>query len=105
MMKARQAQEILETLAFHEAAGCSQAGTRHASRLARVPVKGWQADVIRRADSVRVAATPEELRAAMADSAVVTVFLPEAAMVTGEIIERACIDSSSSKMIVWETDG
>ena len=100
----QQAKEILETLAFQEAAEGAQQGRQHYSRLARLPAGSWQAELIRQSPDVTVAESPETLRRAMeaADSPVI--FLPQTAIVTADVIERICAESPLSKMIIWETD-
>jgi len=99
----KEAMELLETLAFQEAAGSARHGFHHASRLARLPAGGWQAEMIRQAADVVVAEDAESLRAAMQKPETAVIFLPQTAMVTAEIIERICIESPLAKMIIWET--
>jgi hypothetical protein len=100
----QEAAELLETLAFQEAAEGALHGRQHASRLARLPVGSWQAEIIGKSADIVTADTPESLRLAMAKPETVVIFLPQTAMVTGEIIERICAESPLSKMIIWETD-
>lgn len=97
-------QEILEVMAFQEAAGRAQHGLCHRSRLCRLPVGSWQADMIRRAARMVQAQTPADFRLAMQNPEAPVVFLASGAMVTSEIIERICVESPLGKMIVWETD-
>lgn len=96
--------EMLETLAFREAAGHMPSATGHNSRIARVASRSWHARVIAQAKGVAHAATPDELRALMDDPAVPVIFLPHDAMVTAAIIQQACLQSGLGKMLVWETD-
>lgn len=97
-------QELLETLAFQEAALRAQQGLCHRSRLCRLPIGSWQADMIRRARHMAEAENPSDFRLAMQNPESSVVFLPQTAMITGEIIERICVESPLGKMIVWETD-
>lgn len=99
----QQAKEILETLAFQEAAETAQQGRQHYSRLARLPAGSWQAELIRQSPEVTVADSAETLRSAMGKPDVAVIFLPQTAFVTAEIIERVCSESPLSKMIIWET--
>lgn len=101
-VNSRQAQEILETLAFQEAAESAQHGRQHYSRLARLPAGSWQSDMIRQSADVVVAESPETLRSAMVRPETAIIFLPHTAFVTAEIIERICSESPLSKMIIWE---
>jgi len=99
----QQAKDILETLAFQDAAEGAQQGRQHFSRLARLPAGSWQAELIRRSPDVTTVDSAETLRAAMGTPDVAVIFLPQTAFVTGEIIERICFESPLSKMIIWET--
>jgi hypothetical protein len=101
---AKEARELLETLAMNEAADFSQQGMQHASRLAKLKVNSWQADIIRGANDIAQAENPAELRGLMEDPDVAVIFLPQSSMVTAEIIERICAKSVLNKMIIWETD-
>lgn len=103
-INAQEARELLETLAIGHAADKSQQGLDNASRVARLKVNSWQADIIRNAPDIRVANNPPELRARMADPEGYVIFLPRSAMITAEIIERICSESVLNKMIIWETD-
>jgi len=99
----KEAMALLETLAFQEAAEGALHGRQHASRLARLPAGGWQAEMVRRAADAVVAENAESLRTAMENPETVVIFLPQTAMVTAEIIERICAESPLAKMIIWET--
>ncbi len=103
-VNAEQARELLESIAVSTAADKAQHGLQHASRLARLKVSSWQADIIRNAPDIRAATNPPELRALMADPSAAVIFLPESAMITAEIIERICSESAQSKMIIWENN-
>ena len=94
--------ELLETLAFQEAAEGALHGRQHNSRIAHLPADGWQAEMIRQATDVVIVEDAESLRAAMEKPETVVIFLPQTAMVTAEIIERICAESPLSKMIIWE---
>jgi len=100
----KEAQELLEIMAFHEAADSSQAGIQHGTRIGRIAVNSWQAEMIRKSQSVATAETPQALRDFMAAPGVAVIFLPQSAMVTAESIERICRESSLDKVIIWETD-
>lgn len=100
----QQAKDILETLAFQEAAESAQQGRQHHSRLARVPAGSWQAELIREAPDVALAESAEGFREAMAAPDNAVIFLPQSAFVTADIIEQICRESPLSKMIIWETD-
>lgn len=100
----KEAHELLETLAFQEAAEGALHGRQHASRIARLPVDSWQAEIIRTSEDIVAVESAESLRAAMQKPETVVIFLPQTAMVTGEIIERICAESPLAKMIIWETD-
>jgi hypothetical protein len=104
-VNAQEARQLLESVAISHAADKSQQGLQHASRLARLQVGSWQADVIRNSPEIRSANNPPELRALMADRDVAIVFVPQSAMVTAEIIERTCAESSFNKLIIWEDNG
>jgi hypothetical protein len=103
-INAKDASELLKTLAVSHAAQSAQHGLQHASRLARLPVGSWQADVIRNAPDIKAANNPPELRTLMQNPDVAVIFLPRTAMVTAEIIERICAESPLNKMLIWETD-
>ena len=103
-ISAHEAQELLETLAINHAASGAQHGLQHASRVARLKVNSWQADMIRGSSEIKTANNPPELRALMGDPEPAVIFLPQSAMITAEIIERICSESSLNKMIIWETD-
>jgi hypothetical protein len=103
-INANQARELLETLAVNHAADGAQHGLQHASRLARLKVNSWQADIIRGTQEIKTANNPPELRALMGDPEPAVIFLPQSAMITAEIIERICSESSLNKMIIWETN-
>lgn len=99
----KEARELLETLAFQEASESALHGKQHASRIARLPVDSWQAEIIRQSSDIVIAESAESLRAAMQKPETVVIFLPQTAMVTGEIIERICAENPLAKMIIWET--
>lgn len=101
-LKPDEAQELLETLAFQQAAETAVRGTQHSSRLARFKTGSWQVDVICKAKDTITASTPEELRIAIGNPAAAVIFLPQSAMITAEIIERICTESALEKFIVWE---
>jgi hypothetical protein len=103
-MDAKDAKEVLETLAVNMAAESSAHGLQHASRLAKLKPASWQAEVLRQAPDIKTALNAAELRAAMEDAAAAVIFLPRQAAVTAEIIERICAESPFSKMIIWESD-
>lgn len=96
--------ELLETLAFQEAAGTALPGLRHGSRVAKLPVGSWQGKVIQESSGVALARTPTEMRAQMKVSDVAVVFLPHDALLTAEAIDNICIESPHDKLVVWETD-
>lgn len=100
----KQQQDILEVMAFQEAAERAQQGLCHRSSICRLPVGSWQADMIRQAQTEDLVTTPADLRHAMENPDRAIIFLSHEAMVTEEIIERICVESSLGKMIVWETD-
>lgn len=104
-MSAGDVREILETLAIQNAADTARQGSQHGSRVARLAVSSWQAEIIRHSPEIKTALTPTELRALMGDPAHHVIFLPQAAMVTAEIIERICAEFSLNKMLIWETNG
>ncbi|MBI1215459.1 MAG: hypothetical protein GC185_06550 [Alphaproteobacteria bacterium] len=101
---AKDAKELLETLALNHAAEFSLHGEQHASRVAKLAVSSWQAEIIRASNDIAQAENPEELRSLMADRDCAVIFLPQSAMVTAEIIDRICRESTFDKMIVWETN-
>jgi hypothetical protein len=103
-INAQEARDLLQTLAVNHAADSAQHGFDHASRVARLKVNSWQADVIRGAVDIRAANNPPELRVLMADPKVAVIFLPQSAMVTADIIDRICSESALNKMIIWETN-
>lgn len=95
---------LLESIAFQQLAAAAQAGSHHASRLARLKTGGWQADVIRKSPDTVTATTAEEFSRAMGNPAAAVVFLPRDAAVSAEIIEGICAKSPLAKVIVWEQD-
>ena len=103
-INAQEARDLLQTLAVNHAADYARHGFDHASRVARLKVNSWQADIIRGAADIRPANNPPELRALMADPNVALIFLPQSAMVTADIIDRICSESALSKTIIWETN-
>ena len=96
--------KLLQDLAVKHAADKSLQGMQHFSRLAKVAVGSWQADKLRGSD-IKSANNPTELRELMEDPDVSVVFLPHAAFVTADIIEKICVQSPLNKMIIWETNG
>lgn len=104
-MNAKDARELLETLAVHHAADKLQHGLQHGSRIAKLEVNSWQADIIRNSPDIRTAQNPTELRVLMEDPGAAVIFLPRSAMVTADIIERICAEAPLNKMIIWETAG
>jgi rRNA-processing protein FCF1 len=103
MMETNDVNKLLETLAMHHAADKSQHGMEHASRVAKLQVNSWQADVLRNAAEIKSASNASELRELMADNEVPVVFLPQTAFISAEIIDRICRESPFNKMIIWET--
>lgn len=103
-INAQEARDLLETLAINHAADSARQGYDHASRIGRLKVNSWQAEILRNAHDIRAANNPSELRALMGAPEVAVVFLPQTAMVTAEIIDRICSESSLSKTIIWETN-
>ena len=103
-VNAKDAKELLETLALNHAAEFSRQGQQHYSRVAKLAVNSWQADIIRASSEIAVAENPVELRRLMEEPAPAVIFLPQSAMVTSEIIERICAEAVLNKMIIWETN-
>lgn len=103
-INAQQTQELLETLAIQQAVDTAPHGFDHASRVGRLKVNSWQADIIRKAQEIPAATNPSELRALMAKQDAPLIFLPQSAMITSEIIDRICSESSFGKTIIWETN-
>lgn len=100
----QEARDLLQTLAVNHAADSARHGLDHASRIGRLRVNSWQADVIRGASDIRAANNPPELRVLMADPSAAVIFLPQSAMVTADIIDRICSESALAKTIIWETN-
>lgn len=103
-ISAHEAHELLETLAVNHAAGKATHGLQHASRVARLQVNSWQADILRGSSEIKTANNPPELRELMKNPEPAVIFLPQSAMITAEIIERICSESSLNKTIIWETN-
>lgn len=101
----KDAKELLETLAINHAAEFSQQGTQHFSRVAKLAVSSWQADIIRASHDIVQAHNPDDLAKLMQEAGHAVIFLPQSAMVTAEIIERICRECPLNKMIIWETNG
>lgn len=102
--KAEEVRDILRTLAMHQAADESELGVQHASRVARLRVNSWQAEIIRHSHEIKTANDAAELKSLMADRDTDVIFLPQSAPITSEIIERICAESPFDKMIIWETN-
>jgi hypothetical protein len=96
--------QLLENLAFLDAADTGRQGTRHGSRVARVIPGSWQADIIRESASVETVFNPSELKAAMGKQDIAIIFLPQTAMITAPLIDEICATSPFDKTIIWETD-
>ena len=103
-ISAEDAREILETLAVQDAADTARHGMQHGSRIARLQVSSWQAEIIRHSPEIKLARTPVEFRALMEDPAAHVIFLPQDAFITAEIIDRICAESPFNKMVIWETN-
>lgn len=103
-INAQEARQLLETLAIQHAADTARHGYDNASRVARLKVNSWQAEIIRNAQEIKAAHNPPELRALMRDPDVAVIFLPQSAMVTAEIIDGICSESALNKTIIWETN-
>lgn len=103
-MQETEAREVLETIAVQQAADKSMQGMQHMSRLAKLAVNSWQAEVIRNAPSVRIANNATELRELMGDPEAAVIFLPRTAAVNAGIIERICSESVLNKLLIWEAD-
>jgi hypothetical protein len=99
-----EARDLLERIAFRQAAETAARGVDHGSRLARVARGSWQAQAIRRAEGTVEAGNAEEFRSAMENPAALVVFLPQSFAVTAEIIAEICRNSPLDKFIVWEAD-
>lgn len=102
-VNAKEAMDILETLAFQEAADGALHGKQHNCRLARLNPGSWQVEMIRQSGDVATVESATDFRTAMASPDIAVIFLPQTAMITAEIIERICSESPLSKMIIWET--
>ena len=103
-VNAKDVSSILEHLALQSAADSGAQGLDHGSTICRLPVKSWQADIIRKTPNMPQALNPAELRRAIQDPEVTVIFVPEEAIVTRDVIDRICVENSLRKMIVWETD-
>lgn len=102
--KPEEIRDILRTLAVHQAADESELGAQHASRVAKLQVNSWQAEIIRNAQEIKSANDAQELRSLMEDRDAAVIFLPQSAPITAEIIDRICAESPFDKMIIWETN-
>jgi len=103
-MTAKDVREVLETLAIHNAADASRQGAHHASRIARLQVNSWQAEIIRHSPEIKTATNPTEFRALMENPEGYVIFLPQSAIITADIIERICAENPLQKMVIWETN-
>lgn len=102
-MNAKDVRDVLETLAIHNAADNSRHGMHHGSRVARLQVNSWQAEIIRHSPEIKTAMNPAEFRALMQDPQHHVIFLPQSAVITADIIERICVENPLNKMVIWET--
>jgi hypothetical protein len=96
--------ELLERMAFGQAAEGSAQPAGHSCRICSIPANGWQADMIRKAAGVHAASNPQELRSALQNPDISVVFLPQSALVTPSVLERCCRESALSKVIVRESE-
>lgn len=103
-VNAKDVHKILEHLALQDAVGEGHQVVGHDSRICRLPVKSWQADIIRETTGMPQALNPMELRRMMQEPDMPVIFLPDAAIVTREVIDQICAESPLNKMIIWETN-
>lgn len=96
--------ELLERMAFDQAAEGSPQLAANGCRICNVPAGGWQADMIRKATGVHTASNAQELRDALQNPDIPVIFLPRSALLTPSAIERCCQESLLNKVIIRETE-
>ena len=97
--------EVLETLAFQQAAAAANTAKRHNSRIARIAPDSWQARLFRQMPDLRHVADLADFERAMADAAMPVLFIGDEVTVDAAAIERICAASGHDKTIIWEDGG
>lgn len=97
--------EILESLAFREAAAAVTPAAGHNSRIARVAPGSWQARLLAENADLRHVRDFDDLRAALADPAAPVLFIGDAVVLSAAALDRACAAAGLDKIIIWEDAG
>ena len=92
--------KILEHLALQAAGDSGSQGLDHGSMICRLPVKSWQADVIRKTPDIPQALNPAELRKVMQSPDAAIIFVPEEAIVTEDVLDRICAENPLNKTVM-----
>lgn len=96
--------EVLETLAFRQAAaGAHTAG--HNSRLARIAPDSWQGRLFRQLPEVRHVSDLSDFERAMGEAASPVLFIGDDVTIDAAAIARMSAASGLDKMIIWEDGG
>ena len=80
--------KILEHLALQSSGDMASKGMNHGSTICRLPLKSWQAEILRSMKEMPQAMNPMELRRLMQNPDMPVIFVPHDAMVTRDIIDR-----------------
>ena len=97
--------EILETLAFQQAAADARPGAGHNSRIARVAPGSWQARLLRQMPDLRHVADIDDCTRAMADASAPVMFISDEVTIDAAALARTCPASGHDKTIIWEDGG
>lgn len=97
-------QQLLETMAVQFAAERALPGTRHGSKLARIPVGCWQAATLAAMPDIAKAASLRELQEAMSLAEFPVILLPAPFQASEQEIDGVLAQSGLSKMVIWEKD-
>lgn len=96
-----QAETLLSKIARTQLTEDSFLGEVFGSNIFRVE-KGWEAEQVKSARNVSKVTSTTELRAAMEDPEVVTIYIPQKAALTMEMVEKVLKQSSLDKTLFWE---
>jgi len=101
-VNAKNVTRILEHLALQNATDHLQHGVEHGCMICSLPIRSWQADMIRNNPHMPEVHNPSEFRRAMKDPAMPVIFVPDTAIMTPDALERICRENPLNKMIIWE---
>ncbi len=97
--------EVMETLAFQQAAGAASTGARHNTRIARVVPDSWQARLFRQMPELRHVRDIADCERAMAEAGAPVLFIGDAVTIDAAALARICAASGHDKTIIWEDGG